>query len=105
MIGFMDKGYKLADRFLTGDTGIDFVLGAEASYCIPEEIVLFDSSPNPSVYCRSKIGVMLIGDTGNMFRNSSCLPFAVQSGTCFASMDSGFESDKEVTINVLDRKL
>ena len=107
MTGFMDKGYKMADEFLTGDSddisGIDFVMGVDASYCIPEETVLFGSSPKPSVYCRSELGVMLMGDTGNMLRNLSSLPSAVQSGTCF--VESDFESDKELTRNGMDKKI
>ena len=105
--GFMDKGYKMADEFLTGDSDdisdIDFVMGVDASYCIPEETVLFGSSPKPSVYCRSELGVMLMGDTGNMLRNLSFLPSAVQSGTCF--VESDFESDKELTRNGMDKKI
>ena len=79
--GFMDKGYKMANEFLTGDSDdisvIDFVMGADTSYCIPEETVLFGSSPKPSVCCRSELGEMLMGDTGNMLRNLSSLPSAV----------------------------
>ena len=104
--GFMDKGYKMADEFLAGDSDeisdIDFVMGADASYCIPET-VLFGISPKPSVYCRSELGVMLMGDTGNMPRNLSSLPSAVQNGTCF--VESDFESDKELTRNGMDKKI
>ena len=105
--GFMDKGYKMADEFLTGDSDdisdIDFVMGADTSYCIPEETVLFGSSPKPSVCCRSELGEMLMGDTGNMLRNLSSLPSAVQSGTCF--VESDFESDKQLARNVMDKKI
>ena len=82
---FTEKGYQMADRFLTGDSeeisNIDIVLGAASSYCIAEKTVLFGNRPKPSAYYSSDLGVILIGDTKDMLKNLGSLPSAIQNNT------------------------
>ena len=61
---FERKGYKLADSLLTSEMDaipkLDFILGANSSYCIPETNVLFGKFSN-CIFSNTPIGVLLYG--------------------------------------------
>jgi len=71
---FSVRGYELADIELASNKidNIQFILGAEASYCIPENTVLFGKTP--SSFSQTPLGVMLSGSIANMMRDISDLP-------------------------------
>ena len=60
---FKEKGHKLADSFLNKNansvSGIDFVLGSDASYCLVGRDIRFGSK---SLYVHSPVGALLLDD-------------------------------------------
>jgi len=73
---FSRKGYTLADPQLLDNDNIDnldFVLGTQSAYCLKSSEVAFGPSLN-SIYARTDLGIMLLGDLDVMFRNITYLP-------------------------------
>ena len=78
--GFIEKGYKLADKFLNPNydetiDNIEFILGANAIYCLPKKTKIFGRNIL-SVYSDTLLGIMLMGDVRNIINNLPFLPDA-----------------------------
>ena len=62
---FLSKNFKLADTMLTSSRdkidNIEFILGVQSAYCLPETEIVFGNSGN-SVYSESPIGTILKGN-------------------------------------------
>lgn len=74
---FKERGYSLADSFLNVNSrsihNIDFLLGADASYCIVGKDILFGETKS-SMYIDSSIGILLLGKVNALMKDLSCLP-------------------------------
>ena len=84
---FKDKGYVLADSFL-GDSNyignIDFILGADAAYCLPGSDVCFG---NNSMYINSSAGILLSGPVDNYIADLRFLPQSNLASDNFLAID------------------
>ena len=74
--GFQNKGYSLADSFLTSKStcidDIDFILGSKSSYCIPDSEVIFGKK-GKSVYSQTPYGIILKGDIDTLMNDLETL--------------------------------
>ena len=88
--GFKEKGYVMADSFLGGSNSIeniDFILGANAAYCLPGSDICFGKR---SMYVSSTVGVLLSGEIDRYLADLSSLPF---NSTVTDSLSLAVEQD------------
>ena len=75
--GFQEKGYVLADKFLTDTSNcidnVDLILGTESTYCMPDHDIVFGAE-GKSVYSETPHGIILKGDIGTLLKDLHFLP-------------------------------
>ena len=104
---FVNKNFKLADDLLThsGDKidNIEFILGVQSAYCLPETEIVFGNSKS-SVYSESPIGTILKGNIDKLKQdlnfldskndenlNSKIISSAFAAGANFQALKSDAE--------------
>ena len=73
---FEDKGYVLADKLLSDSNSIndiEFILGTKSAYCLKTNEISFGAK-NDSIYAKSDLGILLLGDSNTMLNNVNELP-------------------------------
>ena len=98
---FVQKGYKLADSFLLdfAPPEIEFILGSNSAYCVPETTVVF-GSVKPSSYSETPFGIMLMGSISDYNKNYVSIP-SIHSGVSSVTTESQF-SDTPTLSDVID---
>ena len=84
VLKFKDKGFKLADSHLGKKDcidNVDFILGAQSAYCLPETEYLFGHNKQ-SIYSVTHAGVLLKGNIDIMFNDLNFLTFNDVSFHC-----------------------
>ena len=77
---FISKGYTLADRALSGynnsnaPSSFDFIMGPDAVKLLRPQTVSFGTDPNVAVFMQSRVGVLLLGEAGDLLRAVKDLP-------------------------------
>ena len=98
---FEKRGFILADKFLThgGDIidDINFILGANANYCLPETTVVYGEKFKSS-YIETPIGIMLNGTIEYLKVNMKFLPFDSKV-QCEFTGDISFLNVNHVVLN------
>jgi len=93
---FRKKGYLLADRQLgDSDTVSDFdlVMGPDSVRLLCLQTVLFGKPVGSSAYLQTEIGVMLLGDTEDMYADLEFLPYCELPHTSENVVDTNVQSN------------